>query len=380
MKYSPQSLLILLKNDFKMLKIITVLGARPQFIKAAPVSRVISEDYSDKIKEVIVHTGQHYDANMSDLFFKEMKIPTPDYRLHVGGKSHAQMTAEILIELETLMLKEQPDLVLVYGDTNSTMAAALTASKLHIPVAHVEAGMRGYNKEIPEEVNRVLTDHVTTYFFCTSQVAIDNLLQEGLEEHLYNVGDVMYDAVLFYEPDAIGSGIHIDLPSKYYLATIHRQENTNSEENLCGIFDAFAQLDEPVVLPLHPRTKKYMEHYKISPKNVHILDPVGYFDMLYLIKNSNMVLTDSGGLQKEAYYQQKAVAVIHGASRPRNEWQELFDAGFAKTTLPRVQDINKAVAALKLCEDFSQRFYGEGDAAQKIVRIINENLGSRELD
>lgn len=352
-----------------MKKILTVLGARPQFIKAAIISRVIYEQYHNNIQEIIVHTGQHYDVNMSDIFFKEMHIPQPNYRLNVGGKSNVEMTGQMLVELEKLMLQERPDIVLIYGDTNSTLAAAITASKVHIPIAHIEAGMRAFDKKVPEEVNRVLADHVSSYFFCTSEQPAQNLRKEGLNENIYVVGDVMYDLVLFYKDIAKSTVVVQNLPKQFYLATCHRQENTDNQGNLRSIFDALKELASktPVVIPLHPRTKRYLLEYDIKTDGLHVLEPVGYFDMLYLLEHAQLVLTDSGGVQKEAYYCNKAVVVM----RDNTEWRELIDNGIAALTGANKLKIIDAVKNLSNMSKFPKNIYGDGLASEKIVKILN---------
>jgi UDP-GlcNAc3NAcA epimerase len=356
-----------------MKRILTVIGARPQFIKAATISRVIKEQYAASIEEIIVHTGQHYDQNMSDVFFQEMKIPQPKYSLNIGGKSHSAMTGEMLIELERIMQAEKPDMVLVYGDTNSTLAAALSASKLHIPVAHIEAGMRAFNKRIPEEINRILTDHISTHFFCTTEEPANNLKEEGLTQNIHIVGDVMYDAVLFYKKIMQPSKMVKSLPNGFYLATIHRQENTDDEKNLGKIFSALSELskEKMVVLPLHPRTRKCLNDFniKITP-GIKIIDPVGYFDMLYLLENSSLVLTDSGGLQKEAYYFNKPAVIM----RDQTEWVDLVEKGVAKLTGADKDEILMAVRQFVGMASFPKNLYGDGSAADKVVNILEKSM------
>ena len=353
-----------------MKKILTIVGARPQFIKAATISRVIREQYADKIEEKIVHTGQHYDINMSDIFFEEMQIPKPHYRLSVGGKFHGEMTGEMLIELEKLMIKEQPDIVLVYGDTNSTLAGALAASKLHIPVAHVEAGLRSFNKKMPEEINRIMTDHVSSILFPPTEISKKQLAKETITKNVYTVGDVMYDAALFYKKISTTSEAIKKLPDEFYLVTCHRQENTDDKQNLIGIFDALKELSKelPVVLPLHPRTKKYLEEYNISTEEIILIEPVGYFDMLFLLEKAKMVLTDSGGLQKEAYYFEKPVVIM----RDQTEWVELVENGIGKITGSNKIKILNAVKELLGVKKFPKNIYGDGRAAEKIVEKIFE--------
>ncbi len=347
------------------MKILTIIGARPQFIKAATISRVIKEKYSNVITEIIIHTGQHYENNMSQIFFDEMDIPEPDYNLAINGKSHGAMTGEMLIKLEEIMIDEKPDIILVYGDTNSTLAAALSAVKLLIPIAHIEAGMRSYNKNMPEEINRIITDHVSKYLFCPTDLSAENLKKEGVKDNIYVVGDVMYDAVLYYKAKIKSSEITKNIPKDFYLATCHRQENTDNEQNLTEIF---ASLDEiaknnPVVLPLHPRTKKYLEEYKINIENLHIIEPVGYFDMLYLLQNTKTVLTDSGGLQKEAYYFKKPVIIM----RDETEWLELIENGIGILTGANKTKILSAVKKLSSVNYFKENIYGAGNSAERII-------------
>lgn len=352
-----------------MKKILTVLGARPQFIKAAAVSKVISEQYNGSLQELIIHTGQHYDENMSAVFFKEMNIPNPYCRLNVGGKSHGAMTGEMLIELEQLMLKEKPDIVLIYGDTNSTLAAAISASKLHIPIAHIEAGMRSFDKRIPEEVNRVLSDHVSSIFLCTSNEPANNLIKEGLTNGIHVVGDVMYDLVLSHQSSLKPSAAVANIKAPFYLATCHRQENTDNPENLLSIFYALKQLSSQaqVVIPMHPRTAQHIKKLSIDTSGITILDPLGYFDMLYLTSNAELVITDSGGLQKEAYYCNKPVVVM----RDVTEWSELIECGVAKLTGANTEKILSASQELAAIKNFPRNIYGDGKAAEKIVAILN---------
>ena len=295
------------------MKILTVLGARPQFIKAGPVSREIRrrQKEGENIQEVIVHTGQHYDRNMSDAFFEELRLPKPDYYLGVGGKSHGRMTGEMIAKLEEVMMKEKPDVVLVYGDTNSTLAGAIAASKLHIPIAHVEAGLRSFNMKMPEEINRVLTDRVSKWLFCPTDAAVKNLKREGFPHKLENgnyqvikkVGDVMYDAVLFYK-NLSRKPVGVNFNRDFILCTVHRAENTDNPQRLKSIFEALEEVgkDMQVILPIHPRTKKKMREYNISVKNITLIQPVGYLEMIWLVSNCKLVITDSGGLQKEAYF------------------------------------------------------------------------------
>ena len=285
------------------MKILTVVGARPQFVKAAAVSRILRERHT----EVMVHTGQHYDERMSEVFFRELGIPEPDYNLEVGSAGHSVQTGEMLIRMEPIFEKEKPDWVLVYGDTNSTLAGALVGSKLNIPVAHVEAGLRSFNREMPEEINRVLTDHVSDLLFCPAQKAVDNLKLEGVTSGVHVVGDVMYDAVLRHSKTAEKKSTILNLlgltSKKYFLATVHRASNVDDTKTLLNILETFAILGETVVFPVHPRTRKAIQVAGFKPgENIKLIEPVGYLDMLWLEKNARLILTDSGGVQKEAYW------------------------------------------------------------------------------
>lgn len=309
------------------MKIFTVIGARPQFIKAAVVSRALAEHRPD-VREILVHTGQHYDANMSNVFFEELDIPHPDHNLGIGGGTHGQNTGRMLERLEALMLAEKPDWVLVYGDTDSTLAGALAASKLHIPVAHVEAGLRSFNRRMPEEINRVLTDHVSTLLFAPTELARTNLRNEGIaDDKIHVVGDVMYDAALFYKerarkPDWFDS---LDIPpNEFVLCTVHRAENTDEKSRMQGILQGLEGSKLPVILPLHPRTRNKLQQMELPlPTNVRVVDPVGYLEMVWLEANCKLIATDSGGVQKEAYFHQKPCVTL----RDETEWVELVACG-----------------------------------------------------
>ncbi|MFK5958190.1 MAG: UDP-N-acetylglucosamine 2-epimerase (non-hydrolyzing) [Lutibacter sp.] len=315
-----------------MKKIVTILGARPQFVKAAVLSRIISK-YKE-IEEVIVHTGQHYDTNMSAIFFEEMEIPTPKYNLAINGLSHGAMTGQMLLKIEEVLLLEKPVLVVVYGDTNSTIAGALAAKKMNIKVVHIEAGLRSFNMKMPEEINRILTDRISDLLLCPTETAIKNLEKEGfnnLPSKVVKCGDIMKDAVKFYgKTSAQKSSIIATLnlnKNEFVLATIHRQENTGSLKKLKSIFAGLEEIgkQKQVVLPLHPRTKAILDKNKLK-YDVTIIDPVGYFDMLELLKNCNLVITDSGGLQKEAFFNKKYCII----ARDETEWVELVNNGFAE--------------------------------------------------
>ncbi|MFW6009569.1 MAG: non-hydrolyzing UDP-N-acetylglucosamine 2-epimerase, partial [archaeon] len=341
------------------------VGARPQFIKAAPVSRKIRKENT----EVLVHTGQHYDENMSKVFFDELNIPKPDYNLGVGSASHGKQTGKMLIEIEKVIMKENPDYVLVYGDTNSTIAGALAASKLHISVAHVEAGLRSYNKNMPEEQNRVLTDHISDLLFCPTKTSVENLKKEGITNGVHNVGDVMYDSVLYNVEIArkksnILENLNLN-KNKYYLATIHRAENTDNKEKLLTILDSLNELDEKVVFPVHPRTNKKMNDYgrnKNYYSNIKFIKPVSYLDMLKLIDNSIKILTDSGGLQKEAYFLEKACITL----REKTEWIETLNNNY---NILVKKDLDKIKNYVNLSIDINKKseYFGDGNSAKKII-------------
>ena len=365
------------------MKILTVVGARPQFIKAAVVSRAI-EEYNrkalkgERIEEVLVHTGQHYDDNMSEVFFRQMQIPLPSYHLGISGGSHGTMTGRMLQALESLMLEENPDIVLVYGDTNSTLAGALASAKMHIPVAHVEAGLRSFNMRMPEEVNRILTVRVSQWLFCPTETAVKNLEREGVAEwpgvQVHNVGDVMYDAALFYGQMAVAGPVVAELLERYqdgfYLATVHRQENTDNSQRLTSIITALEEIAErvPVILPLHPRTNKHLIGIGLSMENVNCVEPVGYFDMLCLLDNCRAVFTDSGGIQKEAYFFHKPCITL----RDETEWVELVEYGYNLLVGSSKKKIIDAEQNwISKSRAFSIPLYGDGKAGKKIVKLLN---------
>lgn len=349
------------------MKVLTVIGARPQFIKAATVSR---EFISNNVEEIIVHTGQHYDNNMSDIFFTELDIPKPEYNLNVGSYTHAKQTALMLEGIEQAILNEKPDYVAIYGDTNSTLAGALAASKLNIQTVHIEAGLRSFNKKMPEEINRIVADHTSDILFAPTQNAINLLEKEGLKSKAVLSGDVMYDALLYNSKKAEYKYQIQDITDikKYYLATIHRQENTDNLENLQNIFTAFSNLDLPVVLPLHPRTKNYLTTMKFND-NIRIIEPVGYLEMLVLLKNSTKVLTDSGGLQKEAYLMKKPCLTL----RTETEWIETQENNWNFIVGTNVNLIYEKIMINNFGEQTNP--FGDGNAAKKIVEyLINNKL------
>jgi UDP-GlcNAc3NAcA epimerase len=351
------------------MKVVTILGARPQFIKAATVSRQFQKIGID---EILVHTGQHFDANMSQVFFDEMEIPTPHYNLEISGLNHGAMTGRMLEKIETVLLNEKPDYVLVYGDTNSTLAGALAASKLHIPIAHVEAGLRSFEMKMPEEVNRILTDRISQILFCPTQTAIDNLQKEGFAHFDCQIempGDVMYDAVLYYQSKAERVSTILDKAKlrsgEFVLCTIHRAENTNDPNRLKAICAALNEIHRttPVILPLHPRTKGYLQSLNIQ-LDVTIVEPLGYFDMLMLLKHCSLVMTDSGGLQKEAFFFKKFCITL----RDQTEWVELIEVGAnrlagadQKLILDGYRQMNGAAFTI------TKNLYGLGNAAELIA-------------
>tara|TARA_A100000171_G_scaffold51162_1_gene64614 strand:- start:18874 stop:19956 length:1083 start_codon:yes stop_codon:yes gene_type:complete len=358
-----------------MKKIVTVLGARPQFIKAAVISRVIAD--CDFITEVIIHTGQHFDTNMSEVFFDEMNIPKPHYNLNINGLGHGAMTGQMLEKIEEVLKIEKPDCVLVYGDTNSTLAGALAAKKLHIKVAHVEAGLRSFNMNMPEEINRILTDRISDYLFAPTQSAINNLRSEGYDNLSCKVvksGDVMLDAALFYakmekKPD-------VSLVSSYVLCTIHRSENTDEESTLRDIMSALELISErtQVVMPLHPRTRKKLEslEYNFDQGKISFIDPVGYLEMIYLLSRCQLVISDSGGLQKEAFFFKKKCLIV----REETEWTELVEGGYnfiCGTSKEKILDSYNTVLENNTT-DFSVPLYGDGKTGEKIILELQREL------
>jgi len=351
-------------------KIITIVGARPQLIKAAPLSLKLKESF----EEIIVHTGQHYDYELSDIFFNELKIPEPKYNISVGSKSHGHQTGIMLIEIEKILLKEKPDLVIVHGDTNSTVAGALAAVKLHIPLAHNEAGLRSFNRLMPEEHNRVVSDHVADILFVPGDNAIKNLAKEGIEKNVYNVGDVMFDSILLFERLSGQSKILDKLkvtPKDFYLSTIHRAENTDNISNLVAIFTAFSKLEKRIILPLHPRTKGRINSNNITiPGNVTVVQPAGYIDMITLMKNAEVILTDSGGVQKEAFYLKTPSVTL----RNETEWIETIKLGWNILAGADTERIIESVNSVLEAEKFDEPVYGNGDTSGRIVEVLEKIL------
>ncbi|MBT7988327.1 MAG: UDP-N-acetylglucosamine 2-epimerase (non-hydrolyzing) [Anaerolineae bacterium] len=352
------------------MKILTIIGARPQFVKAAPVSKALQRAGHE---EFLVHTGQHYDPKMSQIFFDEMGIPAPNINLEVGSGNHGWQTAQMLMGIENLLITEKPDWILVYGDTNSTLAGSLAAVKLHIPIAHVEAGLRSFNRRMPEEHNRILTDHASDLLFCPTQTAATHLANEGITKGVHIVGDVMYDAVLGFtglaeQNSTLLKNMRI-APNNYFLATVHRPANTDNPENLMAIFEAFRELDENIIFPVHPRTRgkiadliKNIEEF--APK-LKLIEPVGYLDMLSLAKNAKTILTDSGGLQKEAYWLETPCITL----REETEWVETVDAGWNTLVGANKEKILSAIIQWTMPYE-RPSIFGNGDAAKKIAHTL----------
>lgn len=350
------------------MKILTIVGARPQFVKAAALSREFAKH--EIIEEIIVHTGQHFDKNMSDVFFEEMEIPKPKYNLDINSVGHGAMTGRMLEGIENLLLKEKPDLLLVYGDTNSTIAGALAAKKLHIKVAHVEAGLRSFNMEMPEEINRILTDRISDYLFCPTETAVKNLQNEGynnIDCEIINCGDVMQDAANFYalKSEEKANVIKENNLENFILCTLHRAENTDNKERLTQIVKALNTINKQtkVVLPLHPRTRNIIKNLDIQ-LDVKTIDPVGYFDMIELLKNCKLVMTDSGGLQKEAFFFQKNCITL----RDQTEWVELIKNNvniLAGANYDKI--ISSYQKMLQNNADFTIDLYGNGKACKNIA-------------
>jgi UDP-N-acetylglucosamine 2-epimerase len=362
------------------MKLVTVIGARPQFVKAAPVSKALG---AAGHREVLVHTGQHYDRRMSQVFFDELGIPPPDVNLEIGSGAHGAQTGAMLARTEEVILAEQPDWVLIYGDTNSTLAGALAAVKLHVPVAHVEAGLRSFNRAMPEEINRVVADHLSEVLLCPSRTAVENLTAEGVTRGVHLVGDVMYDAVLGFagiaaERSVVMRELNIE-PRAYLLATVHRAENTDDPDKLRAILAAFAGIEETVIFPAHPRTRKALADAGEGadalrlPANVRLVEPVGYLDMLMLERNARMILTDSGGVQKEAYWLDVPCVTL----RDETEWVETLETGWNVLTGTDPARIVEAVTKRVLPPAESKpQLYGDGRVAERCVRVLESHVPS----
>jgi UDP-N-acetylglucosamine 2-epimerase len=373
------------------MKVVTIVGARPQFIKAEAVTRAVQR-YNQRccsnrrLQEILIHTGQHYDYLMDKIFFEELDLPKPNYHLGVGSGSHGRQTGMMLERIEAVLVKEKPEVVVVYGDTNSTLAGALSAAKLNIPVAHVEAGLRSFNRTMPEEINRLLTDHLSTFLFCPTDQAVRNLLREGIKDGkgkiVKKVGDVMYDSILYYLKllerkstilkDLGFNTSHESRVTSYYLATLHRAENTDDPKRLESILKALNEIgrNTPVVLPLHPRTKKMIETYHLFSefKNIKFIEPVSYLNMLQLEKNAKAILTDSGGIQKEAYWLRVPCFTL----RDETEWTETIKSGWNVLTGTGVQRIVNEVRHMEGRRRYlkGDGIFGDGRASHKIVQIL----------
>lgn len=368
------------------MKILSIVGARPQFIKSYPISRAI-ESYKGEIKEILLHTGQHYDFNLSKIFFNQLCLKEPDYNLGVGSNKHGKQTGEMIEGIEKIITKETPDLALIYGDTNSTLAGSIAAAKCQIPVGHIEAGLRSFNLKMPEEVNRVLADRISSYLFCPTINAVNILKREGFEKFNYSnskfnkpkiilSGDVMYDAFLLCKDIMIPSEM-VDMLVRenqpFYLCTIHRAENTDSKIRLNNILEALDEISKnvTVLFPVHPRTKNKILEYGIKIKNIILIEPVGYFDMLYLLDKCKAVFTDSGGLQKESYFSKKLCITL----REETEWIELVDISANFLVGANKERIIKAEAEIlskKIIKN--QELYGNGKSSETILKVIYEDF------
>ena len=352
------------------MKIISVVGARPQFIKLAILSKELRENHN----EIIIHTGQHYDDNMSRYFFEEMQIAKPDYNLNIGSGSHGKQTAEMLIGLEDIFLHQKPDVVITFGDTNTTLATGLAATKLNIPVAHIEAGLRSHNREMPEEINRILTDHISDYLFAPTLTAMENIKSENLYGKPFLVGDVMYDSLLYYGKIAEQKSRilkNLKLKQKeYILLTLHRPYNVDNIQKLQNIFSALKQTKRFIVLPVHPRTCKMIESTNtIIPENISIIEPLGYLDFIFLQKHSEKIITDSGGIQKEAYLNGIPCITI----RPETEWIETVKAGWNVLVGDKMDQLIENCLHFKPSHN-RPRYFGDGDSSKKIISILESHL------
>jgi UDP-GlcNAc3NAcA epimerase len=356
------------------MKVVTIIGARPQFIKAAAVSRAILDTCAGAIEEVIVHTGQHFDDNMSQVFFDELDIPQPAYNLEIAGGSHGAMTGRMLAAVETVLVEQQPDWVLIYGDTNSTLAGALAAAKLHMPVAHVESGLRSFNMRMPEEINRILADRLSALLLCPTHQAVANLKNEGIVTGVHQVGDVMYDVALYCkERSRARSGIMSQLGLReggYFLATCHRAENTDDPLRLSAIITALADLTQymPVVFPIHPRTRKLLVEHDLSNQleKLIVLDPQPFLTMIALEQAAKVILTDSGGVQKEAYF----FGVPCVTMRDETEWIETLAQGWNRLAGANAQTITASALSAAGMTGSPEQVYGEGNAARKVVELL----------
>ncbi len=381
------------------INIVTIIGARPQIIKAAALSRAIRTGFHDQIEEIIVHTGQHYDENMSEVFFNEMEIPRPSYNLNVGSASHGVQTAKMIVGIEEILLKEKPDYIVLYGDTNSTLAGAVAASKLHVPIAHIEAGLRSFNKSMPEEINRILCDHCSTLLFSPTKTGFDNLVNEGFNEHavsphsndnpkIYHCGDVMYDNSLYFSKIAESkSNILSDnqlISNSFILSTIHRDNNTDQPKRLNSIFRALVEIaslsKQQIVLPIHPRTAKMLPQILDkqlfdtvqSSNEIIFIPPASFLDMILLEKNASMVITDSGGVQKEAYFFEKPCIIL----RSETEWREIVDVGAAILVNADNEKIVDAWKSFQYMDSINFiPIFGDGKASEFICGELVANAG-----
>lgn len=355
------------------MKVVTVVGARPQFIKAAVVSRELRKMHT----EILVHTGQHYDYNMSEKFFEELEIPKPDYNLGISGGSHAQMTGKMMMGLEDILIKERPDWLLVYGDTNSTLAAALAAAKLHIKICHVEAGARTHSKTNPEEINRICTDHMSTLLLASTESGLDSMKKEGLSDRGYFVGDPMYDAFVTYSGRIVDpfeitllDGSKTTIPNEFYYLTCHREENTNDDKDLLEIFKAMNLLDASTIYPVHPRNRqraiRLQEQYNF--KNVILSEPVGYLESIYLVNHAKKIVTDSGGLQREAFFAKKKCVTILNFEC----WPETMTGNRNNLSRPNCEEILKELSKEQII-NYDYLPFGDGKSASKIVALMAEN-------
>ncbi len=352
-----------------MIKLLTIIGARPQIIKAATLSRIIKTKYSSQVKEVLLHTGQHYQDYMSDVFFKDLSIPKPKYNLGLGGLSHSAMIGKMMLGIEEISLKEKPDWVLVYGDTNSTLAGALVASKLHIKLAHIEAGLRSHNMNMQEEVNRILTDRISNLLFCPTALAVKNLDAEGFSNFpdagIKNVGDIMYEGAMYFSKQS-KRPLQLNNIHNYVLATIHRAETTDNIENLKSVITALNTINEsmPVIVPIHPKTQSIIKNNNLRV-SFRMINPVGYLEMIWLIQNCYLVVTDSGGLQKEACFFEKCCLTV----RAETEWLELIQSG---NNIIVGCDTNKILSEFNTPKKFKpvDNFYGSGDTSSLIINAL----------
>jgi UDP-N-acetylglucosamine 2-epimerase len=353
------------------MKIISIIGARPQFIKAS----VVSEELRKNFTELIIHTGQHYDYEMSKLFFEQLDIPEPDYHLDVGSGTHGYQTGEMLKRIEEIFIAEKPDLVLTYGDTNSTLAGALAASKMHVKTGHIEAGLRSFDKSMPEEINRIITDHCSDLLFCPTKTAVNNLKREGITSGVYLTGDVMVDCLFKYsevaeEKTTILEDLGIDR-KKYLVVTVHRASNTDNRANLEQIVDALSEISEPIIFPIHPRTRKSLRVFGlydklINHRNIKVIQPVGYLEFLRLMKNARKIITDSGGIQKEAYILKVPCITL----RENTEWVETVQDGWNVLVGAKKETIVNVCSVEESNKSYNNHF-GRGNASGKIVQYLN---------